>query len=426
MHFRPHSQKQQDAIFSNAKITACITGIQWGKSTVGAIWIKRHIHMNAARKWNFLVCAPTYKILEQATLPAFKSVMVGLGEYNGQKAVFQTAWGNNIYFRTATEPDSVVGITNIKAIWGDEAGKFNKYFWDNIQARAAFCDAPTMLTTSPYSLNWMFKELIQNTPNYVKIIAAESRENPYFPQDVWERRREQMDARRFNAIYGGKFERMQGLVYPFDDKSYIISEALFPEGTRYFCGVDWGYTNPCAMVVRAVTPHGMHYQVAEIYKTGLTSVERIQLAINLKHQWKIECFFCDPASPADIAAFNQYRCSSVAANNNIRAGIDAHYELMAAGRYKIIKGSSPYTCDEYDQYHYPEPEEISPDRPAKEQLPVKQSDHAMDANRYVTMGTRHIKEAGYTPDPLAKAMQLDEHSIRIAKLKRKKHHEDPL
>ena len=35
--FRPHSQKQEDAIFSTAPIVVCCTGIQWGKTRVGAV-----------------------------------------------------------------------------------------------------------------------------------------------------------------------------------------------------------------------------------------------------------------------------------------------------------------------------------------------------------------------------------------------------
>jgi hypothetical protein len=69
--------------------------------------------------------------------------------------------GGTCYFRTATEPDSIVGITNVQAIWGDEAGKYSLYFWENMQARASFKNCPIMLTTTPYTSNWIFKELVR-------------------------------------------------------------------------------------------------------------------------------------------------------------------------------------------------------------------------------------------------------------------------
>ncbi len=386
--FEPHSQKQEDAIFSDAKITALITGIQFGKSTVGALWLKRHMHEFIDKEDNFLVVAPTYKILEQATLPAFMRYMEGCGEYRAQKATFEMAGGGTCYFRTATDPDSVVGITNVRAVWGDEAGKFSKYFWDNVQARASFRDCPIMITTSPYTLNWIYKDLIKTRPAHATIIGAKSCENPYFPREEWDRRKATMDPRRFAAIYGGEFQRMQGLVYDcFEEAAHVIEPFPLPTGTVYYAGLDWGFTDPFVLHIRAVTPSGGHYVVGEFCKTGLTISDIVLVCKQQQQIFNIKCFYCDPSQPAHIVELNRAGCTAVAANNDIRHGIDLHYELIRSGRFKVFAKAAPYLLDEIESYHYPEPKELGADQSSKDQLPVGQDDHVMDAMRYCTCMT---------------------------------------
>ncbi len=394
--FKPHSKKQDDAIFSEHKITALITGIQWGKTTSGALWLKKLIHTHKNKEDRFLVVAPSYKIMEQSSLPEFMKWMRPYGKFNKKEATFEVSGGGCVYFRTATEPDSIVGLTKIRGIWGDEAGKFSLYFWENIQGRAAFSDAPIMLTTSPYSMNWIYKEIVLRSnrgelPDYVKLIQASSDENPYFPKAEFERRKKNMDARRFQAMFGGKFEKMSGLVYDcYLEDEVIIAPFKLPNGTKYYAGVDWGYTEPFVIVVRAITPDGTHYQVSETYKSGLTITDMVRAAREKMQIFNIERFYCDPSQPAAIEEFSRNRIPAVAANNSIRLGIDKHYELIKTQRYKMFRDTSPHSEDEYETYHYPEPGEIAPDKSAKEVNPVGQNDHAMDANRYVTMGTQSV------------------------------------
>lgn len=161
MIFKPHSLKQEQALFSTKPITICSTGIQWGKSTVGAMFIKKLMHTFTDSRDNFLITAPTYKIMQQATLPEFLRVMEGCGEYNKGDAVFKMHHGGTCWLRTGTDPDSVVGITNVRGVWGDEAGLFSLYFHENIQARASIKEAPIIYTTSPYSLNWIYTDYIR-------------------------------------------------------------------------------------------------------------------------------------------------------------------------------------------------------------------------------------------------------------------------
>lgn len=405
MRFKPHSLKQERALFSKNRIVLLATGIQYGKTTVGSMRMKMAMHTHIHKGANFLITAPTYKIMHQSTLPAFLRVMDGFGVYSKAEATFKMHSGGTCYLRTATDPDSIVGITDIYAIWGDEAGLYPLYFWENLQARAAFKEAPITLTTSPYSLNWVFKEIIKpkkrdgSARPDVDLFQAASEENPFFPKAEIERQRSVMDPRRFNMIYGGQFDRMEGLVYDCFNEGNIVSDFRFPRNTRYVAGVDWGHNHPFALVVRAITPDGLHVQVSETYLRGLSFTDMVTIALEKKKKYNVEIFYCDPSQPGLIEEFNRAGATACGADNDIRRGIDMHYELIKTKKYLILEGSGNHTIDEMETYHYPSDKDLGPDTNDKDMLPVKQTDDLMDANRYVTISTYHswLKKAPRVP-----------------------------
>ena len=387
------------ACLSEKPILLLATGTQWGKTSIGAIRMKQMLHTFTDKEDNFLITSPTYKTLHQSTLPAFLKFMEGYGKYDKKFDTFKMHSGGTVYCRTETDPDSVVGITNCRHIWADEAGKYGKYFWENLQARADFFGCKIDLTTSPYSLNWIFKELIKpiraGKRQDVEYVTAASWENPYrslYDKEKRLAKEATMDSRRFRMIYGGAFEKAEGLVYDcFSEDEHVIDSVPLPNGTKIVAGIDWGfYPDPFVIVLRAITPSGHHFQVGEFVKTRLTIQDQIVAAKQKQIIWGIERFYADPSNPGAIEAFNRAGLPTIPAENAIRLGIDAHYELIKEGSFKVFRGSSPYTLDEYASYHYPEERDLKPDDDMREtdQLPVGQNDHCLDASRYVTSATR--------------------------------------
>lgn len=381
--FRPHSLPQEQALRSTSPITLLATGIQYGKTSVLALSMKIAMHTYTSPEDNFLMVAPTYKILQQATLPAFLKLMDGYGEYHRQDAYFQMNGGGKCYMRTSTDPDSIVGITSVRHCVADECGLMSLYFWENLQARAAFKNARIVLGTSPYTLNWVFKELIRpkqknaNARPDVLYLKARSIDNPYFPRDYYERMRATMDEGRFRAMFGGEWEKMEGLVYKcFDEEANTITPFALPPGTKYYAGVDWGTTAPFAMLLIAKTPTNEYFQVSEVYKTGLTLLDMIQIAKQKMQAYDIKMFYCDPSQPGYIAEFSKAGIPAVGADNDIKVGIDLVYGLIASRRFKLFRGDNKYTEDEMSAYHYPSPTEVDADTKVVDTVPVKQDDHA--------------------------------------------------
>ncbi len=411
-------------------LLAC--GIQFGKTKVGSVWMKIQNHAFTSPDDNFIIAAPTYKILTQSTLPPYLQIMKDVADFSKSDMVLRIHGGGNIYMRSATDPDSVVGITNVRAIWGDESGLFPLYFAENLAARAAFKKAQTLYTTSPYALNWLYKQIIlpkMKNPSArpdVELIQAASWDNPYFPRETIERNRITMAPARFNAMFGGAWERMSGLVYDcFDEIENVCKPFALPAGTEYYAGVDWGFSNPFAITVRAITPDGYHYQVAEFYRSGLSPSQKVDAAKRLKLTFNIRLFYCDPEEAASIAEFNSAGIPSVAADNSVKRGVELHYELIKTRRFKIFEGTSPYTLDELDLYHWPEEHELRPDQDQKDPNPVAQNNHALDSARYITISTvrsLEVTEAQRRRQPhvpQAEPRKMDHHA-ETERLKRPK------
>lgn len=394
--FKPHSLKQERAIRASKRILALLTGTQWGKTRVGAIRMKQRMHTWTEADDAFLITAPTFKIMSQSTIPAFLRLMDGFGKYNKKEDVFEMARGGIAYFRTETDPDSIIGITNVRHIWGDEAGKYRLYFWENIQARADFCGSGIDLTSSPYALNWVFKEILKpwrkGTRQDVEVIQAASWENPYHSLHDPEKlsaKRATMDIRRFNMIFGGEFGRMEGLVFDcWDDDENLVKPYLLPAGTKYYGGIDWGYyPDPFAMKIRAITPTGQHIGVSEFVKNRLTITDIVQIAKQKKDIYGVQTFYCDPSQPGYIEELNRNGIPAQPADNDIRRGVDLHYELIKTRRYREFHGACPHSMDERETYRYPDEPDLKPDQDSKELPPVDKDNHCMDADRYVTIMT---------------------------------------
>ena len=410
--FTPHSLKQKQLIHSKSELTIAATGTQWGKSSGGSIWMAKQLATFTDPQDNFLLMAPSYKIMQQSMLPYFLNAMQTLkwGTYHKVDAVFEMHDGRRIYFRTETDPDSIVGIPRVRAYWLDEAGKVRLYFHENIQARAAVNSARGLYTTSPYSRNWIYQNYIKpmmrgKAVEGVSLIQAASWENPYHALHSPLKRAQvlaSMDPQRFEMLFGGEWGKQAGLVYNcFDDVENIEKPWRLPNGTVYYGGIDWGHTEPFVIVVRAVTPDNRHYQVSEFYKMGMTVVEQMQVARQKMATFNIKQFFCGHERPENILLFNQNGIPAVGVpEKDIQVGTDLHYELIKTRRYKLFEGTSPYTLEEYETYHYPEPDALDADDESKERGPVGQDDHCMSANRFVTLRTyrSNLKLKPFSPE----------------------------
>lgn len=392
---------QMTAYKSRKRITALISGIQGGKTRVGGIWMMRQIAMFDFPQQNFIIAAPTFKLMEKSTLPWALHLLRGCGKFDRTRYKFHLNGGGTIWFCSMQDDDSAEGATNVRAIWIDEAGKIRYNSWINLLARSSFLQAPIFITTTPYSMNWLYHDIYkpwtEGKRQDVEIVQFRSCDNPYFPKVEYEMQKKALDHRVFQRKYGGTFERMGGLVYmDFDERNY--SENFSIDANRYhlIAGVDLGFENPFAITVRAIgfgLGNKYDYQIDEYCKSYLGPVQKVNVARHYQELYPIETWYIDSAEPDMIEMFNNaglHAEAVVKGPGSVQHGIELHQELIKTKKYRLFNEKCPQTIKEYETYHYKEDDGKAEKNP--DELPVPIYDHLMDANRYVTMMTQHLRD----------------------------------
>jgi len=180
----------------------------------------------------------------------------------------------------------------------------------------------------------------------------------------------------------------------FDEFHNITDPVELDRDKLFICaGVDFGYQDPFAIVVRAIGyKHPVDYQVDEFFETHHTPDECVRIARQFKEKYNIQVFYCDSERPDYIAAFNKAGLNAAPVKKgkgSVMAGIGLHNALLRTKEHAVFRGRCPHTLDEYETYHFPE---ITGDEVNQKEVPVDANNHLMDATRYATMGTQWLRD----------------------------------
>lgn len=386
--FKPHPG-QQLVLDSPRRFIATISGVQGGKTTVGAVWFLREIYKDymAGITGDYLVVAPTNKVLQQSTLVKFREMLPpDWGTYKEQKQVVQLKWGGNIFIRSADAPDTLEGMT-LRLAWVDEAGQMKASVWTNLQARVGAQQGRILMTSTPYAQNWYYREIFKNAgwvngvpttkgQEDIEVITWGTLDNPGFPAVEVERARASMDPALFERRYCGKFTRLEGLVYP-TAMDAIVEPFEIPSHWRSFGGMDFGKSDPTAIVNIVEDPAtSTLYLCAEYYKAN----GHIRDWAEWLDANPMSRVLADPQSAqliSELRTAEGHGEVQAADKQKIEVGIERINALLLEGKLKIFS-TCKNTIEEFSEYVYPAP---NPDKPQKDN-PVDKDNHAMDALRY--------------------------------------------
>lgn len=252
-------------------------------------------------------------------------------------------------------------------------------YWDKVLM-------PTLLTSKG-------RAVFASTPNgfndfYRLVQRAESAEDWWYshatsydnpandPKDI-ERIKAETSEDAFAQEYLADFRRLEGLVYKeFDRNLHLYEGEPTREIINKLAGIDFGFTNPCAVVSILEDSDG-HFWINDMwYKTGRTEE---QIAEYVK-SCAFNMVFPDPESPSAIEVMNRKGINVmevVKGKDSVASGINAVRALFRQNRIHIHKDCTPLIW-ELENYAYPEKK---PDHNEPE-VPIKENDHALDALRY--------------------------------------------
>jgi PBSX family phage terminase large subunit len=276
------------------------------------------------------------------------------------------------------EPNSIEGM-DILAAWMDEAGLMKQESWINVQGRLSMSKGRCIITSTPYAINWFYRDVYLNKDNpEFDIIAWNSTDNPKFPKDEVERMKKSLPKAIFERRYLGKFTRLEGLVYAeFDEDFHVVEPFDIPDDWVCFGGLDFGRSNPNAIVCIA---QDISNNTFYVYKEFYRSETLLQTISQFLHNEKMSYVLADTQSAQLIAELQQFHGNKNVkeADKTIDVGIERVRSLLQEGRLKFFRDRCPRTLDEIKQYHYAA---STGERDASEK-PVAKDNHAMDALRY--------------------------------------------
>lgn len=206
-------------------------------------------------------------------------------------------------------------------------------------------------------------------------------DNPNIPVEEIEREKLSKPENTFAQEYLGSFRKSEGLVYKeFRRDVHVYNDESEKQPTnliRYMAGIDFGFTNPTAIIACRKGHDNDYWIVGEWYKTGKTD---IQIA-DVVSAYGFDEVYPDPESPSSIAELERrgVYCKEVVKNkDSIKNGINRVRALFLQ-RKLHIHASCTNLINELETYAYPE----SNIGKNEEENPVKDNDHALDALRYM-------------------------------------------
>jgi PBSX family phage terminase large subunit len=326
-----------------------------------------------------LICAPTYKILSQSTLPKFFQLNPDLRVfYKESKGTIEVPNRGIIYIRSTENPNVIEGMT-LRWIWADEAGQMKLQAWINIQGRISILKGNVFLSTTPYSINWLrtdFYEQWKKGNKDYDVIQFRSVDNPYFPQEEFDRVKDTMDRRTFERRYCGLFTKMEGLVYEDFNYSFNVTDKIPNSFDVVLAGIDWGFKAPTAIIILGIKDNVI-YIIDEFYESNKITSELSAIAKAFLDKYPISTFYADSAEQDRIEEFRREGFVIRDSNKDIDFGVGIIQGLIKEKRF-YVHPRCKFFLEEIEIYHYPEFKE---NKEIKEK-PVKVDDHAMDATRY--------------------------------------------
>ncbi len=293
-------------------------------------------------------------------------------QYGGTSLLVLYGW------EAVQERGKGVGLKN-NHIFLDEVSKY-KNFWQGWQEilRPTLTDlkgGATFIST-PNGFNHFYDLYgMEARDEDYKSFHFTSYDNPYLPVEELDKARKELPEDRFAQEYMADFRKQEGLVYKEFSRDRHIFDTL-PTAVETIAGIDFGFTNPTAVIHIVIDRDKNYWVTGEWYQTQRTD-DQIGEYVKSCNFNKV---YPDPESPSAIDVMSKKGVYVVVVNKNkdsIQNGINRVRTLLKTNKLRIHR-SCLNLIQEFETYSYPEK------RPGVNEYenPIKENDHALDALRY--------------------------------------------
>jgi len=358
------------------------SGRRFGKTELAAWEMKAYAVFGTDRRIAYI--APTFQQARDIAWQTLKRIcldaIVNVNESRLELTLKNVKGGTSTIWLRGWEAIETLRGQRFDFIVIDEVAMM-KNFWGNWQEviRPTLTDTvgQGLFISTPKGFNhWYDLYNLQSKDSDYKSFHYTSYDNPHVPATELDKAKGELTEDRFAQEYLADFRKTEGLVYKefdrhvhvFDDKEIIKAIVM-----RHV-GIDWGFTNPCAVLEIIEDRDRNFYVVSEYYQTSKTTEEILAHASTLGGN----DFFPDPAEPDRIEEMRRKKMNVREVNKDVTAGIDSVRRLLK-NKKLFIHSSCFNLIWELETYSYKDGKQglNTPEEP------IKENDHACDALRYV-------------------------------------------
>ena len=388
--------KQQAAFHtSDAKYRAYVGGVGAGKTLAGCMEAIKLSYILPGNRG--LIGANTYPQLRDATQKTFFSLCPPelIKEYLKQenRVIFKN--GSEIIFRSFDDYSKFQGL-EIGFFYMDEASEAPKEIFDILTSRLRNAPIPDnmyrgFLTTNPNGKNWVYDKFFTTVdPDYFGVVSTTYDNKDNLPAGYIENMEKSYSAEWVKRFLHGSFDTFSGQIFSeFQESIHVTQPATIPDHWYRFRAIDFGWSNPTAVLWAAESPEGELYIYRELYRSELSAFELAEQITNLSGKERFEYTVGDTSG----AAVSQTDGESIYSQLYEYKGIQVQpaYKQDKLGRIDRVKTMFRHnqiyvfnTCvnliKELPQYQWESPKHNST---LTQQRPLKINDHAIDALLYL-------------------------------------------
>lgn len=301
----------------------------------------------------------------------------------------------------------VRGLT-LAGVLVDEVTLIPEDFFTTLLGRLSVDGARLLGTTNPDSPGHWFKKKYLDRAEELgwSVWKFTMADNPGLSDEYRARVAKEYTGLYYRRFIEGDWVAAEGAVYTsWDPTRHLVAWDDLPPMARYVgIGCDYGTTNPTSAILLGQDRLGGYWFVDEFHHDPAVSNERLtdaQLSGRLR-DWiftahtphpvepMIEAVAVDPAAPSFRLQLEGDGVPNIGANNDVKAGIRAMSNLLAAGRLKVSSRCTGFISEVTGYAWDPKATLNGTD------APVKVADHSMDAARYAVMLDDPTRFSGLT------------------------------
>lgn len=412
----PH-EKQRLLISDTARFCAAVAGVQSGKTSGGAIAAWRRIMEDSKRlaikgqRGYWWLIAPT-ALIGEVMCEAFEQYAPPGWIETAPKGKVESGrtWalkdGGRVQFRSADRKDDLVA-RRLNGAWLDEFTLLKKSVWTSgVRQRLSTTNGWCLFTSIPRGRNWAYEEIWRRTdPNDDKHdkdysgITWHSVENPAIPRIEIESAQRQLPPAYFKREYLADWSSFHGQIYTsWNAKRHRrkgLASRPLPEGAELVMALDWGMTNPGAMLVARKLLDGSYHLVEELHQADKLSAWWNERIVDAWQRHKVVRIWGDPEQPDRIGTLRELGLPIQAAYNEVQPGIRTLASLIHQDRFLVDFDACPVTAAQIESYHWTQDSKGN-----SREFPHKENDHTCDAARYLVHSEAQppatVEVAGYS------------------------------